>query len=298
MGSKLNELFAKTIGHEETTRRDEITKIVESFNKCNPNSTVSADNVTAIIRCCPTEYIFFLDIDNEYDWEVTASFYDSMTDEEKVERDEIIADIEQEKHIPAAVYLDKKSKRSYYCLLGECHLYAVTKNFAGAKKHLLYAKDYLENRKVEITRKWQLSYCILILVFVFALQLFIAANAKTLSALFSIDIKTLLYTKFMTVGAIGTTLSIILKNGKQSFSCESGPFLNFLEVVSKMLAAAISCFIIILLFDLNLIFTSLKDNHSNEVLYLLCIMAGFSERLIPSILQKIESKEVDEKKQA
>jgi hypothetical protein len=294
MNNDLKGVKSKIVRHIESTRRSEISKIFSSYKSSFQETTISEDNISYIIRCCPSEYIVFLDIDFEYDWETTNEFYNTLTDKEKDERDAIISDIEQEQHIPAAKYLDKKSKKSYYCLLGECCLYAITKNFSVARKHLQYAKEFIENRKVEITRKWQLSYCILILLFVFILQIVVDVNAKTLSSWFSIDVKDIQSIKYLTVGVIGATLSIILKNGKRAFSCESGQWLNFLEVVSKMIAAGISCFIIILLFKLDLIFTALKDNHSNEILYLLCIMAGFSERLIPSILQKIESKEIQE----
>jgi hypothetical protein len=153
MSNDLKGFISKNIMRKEITRRKEIAKIVACYKEKDPSCTVSAENVTGVIRYSPSEYIFFPDIDNEYDWEITKKYWNEFPDEKKSERDAIISDIEQEQHIPAARYLDKKSKKSYNCLLGESHYYAVTKNFVGAKKHLEYAKNYIENRKAEISRK-------------------------------------------------------------------------------------------------------------------------------------------------
>jgi hypothetical protein len=293
MNKEPQEFICKTIMYKEITRKNDIANIVTRYKESNPESLVTTENVTAIISCCPSKYVFYLDIDNEYNWEVTDAYWDLPTDDEKKERNAILSNIAQEQHVPAVKYLDKKSKKSYQCLLGESHFYAFIKNFEGAENHLEYAKKYIKNRKIEISRKWQLSFCLLILLVIFAVQFIIYTSSTALSSWFSAE-EAMQNLRYITAGVLGATLSIILKSGKQSFNCESGRWLNFLEVVSKMIAAGISCFIIILLFKLDLVFTGLKDNYGNEVLYLLCIMAGFSERLIPSILQKIESKEVQE----
>jgi hypothetical protein len=284
----LSEILKQKTDKRKNVCKSDLSKIIESYNATDPESLATASNVSYVIRCSLSEYIVYLDVDNEYGWETTDEFDKSFSEAEKSERNKIIADIEQQQHTPAVNYLNKNAKKSYYRLLGECCLYALTKNFSVAENRLEYTKRYIEDRTVEISRKWQIRYCLLILLIVLAISVNVYLNAEAISSWLSIDVNTIMQARFFAFGAMGTTLSVISKNGRQTFNCESGRMLNFLEILSKMVTTGIYCFIIILLFSLDFVFTGLENVHGDEVLYLACILSGFSERLVPSILQKIE----------
>ncbi|GHV44626.1 hypothetical protein FACS189492_1250 [Clostridia bacterium] len=218
-------------------------------------------------------------------WETTP-IYDDANTETKKERNKVLAEIEWLQHQPCVSVISKQRRTCFHSLLAECLCYALDGCFETANAHLKRTEQYLNDRKIETFRKWQLVSCFS-LVSVFAVVV-LAINNYTVSDVFSY------WSTYMLFGAIGTTLSLIINSGVRTYNCESGKLLNFLEVLSRLLASLLSCVVIILLLDLNIIFTALKENHSGETLRLLCVMAGFSERLIPSILQKMENNEIEE----
>ena len=91
------------------------------------------------------------------------------------------------------------------------------------------------------------------------------------------------------------TLSIIQKSGNRCYDCESGKFLNFLEILSRMFASVISSFVVVYLYKLDLIFANFRSSENTTYcLIILCIIAGFSERLVPSIISRFEYNEIKE----
>ena len=267
-------------------RKEELCDIQKDF------SDISIDNISVLVRYNKGEYIVFIDCESDFDWETTDKFDDDNA-KTKIERNKILNDIEWLQHQPCLQYIPEQRKNNFILLLAECWCYALDGCFEIAKAHLKRTEKYLNNRKIETSRKWQLSYCYIITIII----TFITLIIKLLTIHFKLPISIIDWSTYIMFGAFGTTLSIVIKSGTRIYNCESGRLLNFLEILSKMFVSAISCAIIIILFNLDLIFTSLKDNHSIEMMWFLCIIAGFSERLIPSILQKFESSEIKEEKQ-
>lgn len=97
-------------------------------------------------------------------------------------------------------------------------------------------------------------------------------------------------------GCLGAFFSILCKAGKLEYDCEAGVFLNILEVVSRFFAAAISAYLAGQLFEADLLFTALKSTQVSSVVPLIYFVAGFSERLVPSIVSTLGTKEKTEEK--
>ncbi|MDR0974386.1 MAG: hypothetical protein LBL80_01700 [Ruminococcus sp.] len=271
-----------------------IRKIIEAFNESAGDELVTADDASSIIRYSLGDYIVYLDKEDLYRFATTDKYEANMSPEDSKNREIMMADIALWRHNTAAAYLSVSIKKAFYSLLGECVVYTLSKNYDLAKSHLEYAKSFISDRKIEISRKWQLTYCLIILG-IFILATFIV-NIESVSDFFKIPESAILWTNFFAAGTAGATLSIISKKGDKTYNCESGKALNFLEIFARMVVAWISCFIIIICFDSDLVFAGLKGDHDTEVLSLLCVLAGFSERLIPSILKKIEDNEIGDNK--
>ncbi|MDR0944495.1 MAG: hypothetical protein LBM41_08210 [Ruminococcus sp.] len=257
-----------------------------------PQSGINPKDVLYVLHSTPGEYIIYITTDNKYAFETTEIYDENFTDEEKSKLSESMSEIEKLRHMPAITYFSKNTEKSINCLLAECLSFAFEKNFDGAAEHIDYTKKYITNRTVETSRKWQLTYCLIITAAILLITAILTLCSDKIAAFSDIDIQIIKSMKFTAAGAIGATLSIITKNGNQTFSCESGRMLSLLEVISRMIAAAVSCLVIILLFKLNLIFSGFfNTSQVNDAMYLLCIAAGFSERFIPTMLQNLEKKE-------
>ena len=180
-------------------------------------------------------------------------------------------------------------------MLAEAAVLVFEHEFSEADQHIADAKQYLTSRNYEITRKWQLEFCFIILMGILIVTGIVKHHYLEISDFFGLPADVLNTIGHAVLGTIGATLSIIQKSGKKRYDCESGRLLNFLEILSRMFASIISGFIVVYLYKLNLIFANFHSEENVEYcLVIICIIAGFSERLVPSIIGGLEKKESKE----
>ncbi len=261
----------------------ELKEILKEFPDISP------DNVNTLVRHSSERYIVWLDCENEFDWETTNNY------REPDEINTYISRIGVLQHQPISRCLSKKQYKEFNYMLAEAIVLVLENELCEADKHIFIAEQYLQNRNCEITRKWQLEFCFIILTIILALMGVGKHNYLYLLNYFGISTDVMNTIGYSVLGTIGATLSIIQKSGNKCYNCESGRFLNFLEILSKMFASIISGFIVIYLYKLDLIFANFhSEENSHYCLILICIIAGFSERLVPSIISKFENNEYKE----
>lgn len=272
------------ISWKNNAQRSELEKIIKNFQD------ISVDNVNCLVRHNEDNYIVWLDCNNEFDWETTDKYKD--THKENTRMYGYISRIGVLQHQPIVRYLSKTKHREFNYMLAETIVLILEGEYIEADKQIILLEKYLKDRNCEITRKWQLSYCFIILGTIFLLCCVGRYYSDKIISCLRISQNTLGVLGFSLLGTVGATLSIIQKSGKLCYDCESGRMLNFLEIFSRMFASVISGFIAIYLYKLDIIFGNFKLEH-NEVfcLILICIVAGFSERLIPSIISRFENSE-------
>lgn len=260
-------------------QQEEIDEILKEF------PDISSSNVNILVRYSSGNYIVWLDCDNEFDWETTNSF----DEQNNGYINKYMSKIGVLQHQPIARCLSKKQYKEFNYMLAETVVLILESELDEVDKHLAEIELYLKNRNCEITRKWQLEYCFMVLLIVLLLFGFFRFNYEHISMFYGISSDTMSILGYSVLGTIGATLSIIQKSGKKCYDCESGRFLNFLEILSRMFASVISSFIVIYLYKLDLIFANFSsDKNTSYCLILICIVAGFSERLVPSIISKFE----------
>lgn len=265
--------------NKNSIQREEIDEILNEF------PDISGDNVNTLIRYSNNRYIVWLDNENEFDWE-TTDFYDEQN---TVNINTYISKIGVLQHQPISRCLSKKQYKEFNFMLAETVVLVLENEFHEADKLIYNIEQYLKNRNCEITRKWQLEFCFIILTFIFTSAIIAKQYHAYIITHFCFSTDFITTIGYSILGTIGATLSIIQKSGKKCYDCESGRLLNFLEIFSRMFASIISSFVIIHLYEMDLIFANFHSKEDTEYcLVLICIIAGFSERLIPSIISNFK----------
>lgn len=263
--------YPKDVAKIEVAQRKELETILEEFKDIVP------DNVTLLIRYVSGRYIVFLDGNNEVDFE-TTDVYDNEYLQSKERLNVVYNCVEELEHRPAVQYLSPKKQKSFARLLGNALAAELDMAEMVANQTLQMAEQFLKQRTTEISRCWLL------------LSAFVAA-------LFSWMLWQWFFPKdFIFFGCLGAFFSILCKAGKLEYDCEAGVFLNILEVVSRFFAAAISAYLAGQLFEADLLFTALKSTQVSSVVPLIYFVAGFSERLVPSIVTTLGTREKTEGK--
>lgn len=264
-------------------------KEVEEILKEFPD--ISVNNVNTLIRYSSGRYIVWLDCENEFDWETT----DNYDNQNIADINKYISRIGLLQHQPISRCLSRNQYKEFNYMLAEVVVLVLENDFCDAEKQISIVEHYLKNRNCEITRRWQLEYCFLILATILILTGIAKYHYSCISSCLGLSIDTMNMISYPVLGTIGATLSIIQKSGKKCYDCETGRFLNFLEILSRMFASIISGFVIIYLYKWDLIFANFhSEKNAKYCLILICIIAGFSERLVPSIINKFETNEQKE----
>lgn len=183
-------------------------------------------------------------------------------------------------HNPVIKYFDEDTRYDLGILLGE----AVAAAYNGCEKKsdalLASAKKYVMSREAEITRRWIVECCLCgmgVLLVGFALHF---AFGMALP-----------YVTYGLCGGLGTAFSILQSGGKVQFTCVAGRKLVVYEVMAKYVVGIIAAVLMVLALQTGIIGSALITETNREVCYILVsVVAGFSERMVPSLLEKIEKK--------
>ena len=226
-------------------------------------------------------YIIF--IDREYD----IDFIDYREDEDNSNQKEMnravarlqIAEAVPTKHLPKNVQLEFKR------ILGTAYINAFNGNFEDVEEIISVAEDYLKKRNREYSRNLFLSSGLPAAVLAFLvgwmmyngfLGLSLARNPWYYGIIF---------------GVLGTFVSIWTRYGKVNNSGMGGFWLHILECISRISIGAIFALVAMVAIRCGIILPTLQGNDELLAFILVSFIAAFSERFIPSIIEKITRNE-------
>lgn len=129
-----------------------------------------------------------------------------------------------------------------------------------------------------------LSSCMITMLVIVIIALFVF-NLKGISLEF------LTYLSVIVCGSIGSFLSVTVNLGKVEVDVDAPWSLNIISGISRILIGIISSLLIYFLIKANIIFGVVAQSNSEYAILAICILAGFSETLIPNILKKIETQQ-------
>lgn len=238
------------------------------------------------------QYVVFLDKDLDVDWKTTDE-YDEVGHQDITRHNHILNMVAQLESIPA-IHHELQTRISYKRMIGEAVARTLEHDYENADKILTGAKKYIENRNTEVSRLWYLYSSGIASFACFSLLAILWHYRDAAISLWGSNALLLLLSSF--AGGIGAFLSIILRIGKTSLNSASGFRLHFAEGVSRIIAGCISGLLIALLIKLEILVPIFaKAKLVNMAMFAGGIFAGASERLIPSLIEKVDTEAKDKK---
>jgi hypothetical protein len=183
-------------------------------------------------------------------------------------------------------YLTRRQIQSYQRMIGEGVARLFQKNCEAAESAFDLAEKWINARNTEIARRWYLTgsgFATLVSAFaVFILGFWSSA----LSSYFGPGVYVILMGT--SVGGLGAWLSVIQRSRTAELDAAAGPMLHYLEGAFRIMVGALGSLLVALAIHASLIVQVSKLS----ALMVMCMVAGVSERLVPSFIEQIESRAV------
>ena len=154
-------------------------------------------------------------------------------------------------------------------------------NFTAAKEALDFAEQWITARNTELARGWYLSGS--------GIAALVAVAAALILGYWYETLYTLLYFKLMigtAFGGIGAWLSVIQRSRTTGLDVAAGPMLHYVEGVFRIMAGSLGAMLIALAIHAGLF----AQSNRLSVILVICMIAGVSERLVPSFIEQMESR--------
>lgn len=228
------------------------------------------------------DIVVFIDDEIDVDWETGQGYADLAP-----EQNELLNDAATVETVPCD-HLDADVKLKFKRLIGESIARCLSHDHRNARRMLDVALSYVNARNREKARYWYLK-------------------ASSMAAAFSILIGLLVWfyrdgviltwgeSAFLVFlatssGASGAFLSIATRLGSTILDSTAGKTLHYMEAVSRVAVGALSGVLVMLAVNSGLFLPPvLKASRPIWGLLLVSMAAGASERLAPSLIEKINA---------
>lgn len=220
-----------------------------------------------------TGYIVYIDPENDIDWKDTRAKKE-WTPDDNVRWAQSIAKL-SDAHAEPTGHLSFDTIRAFKLKLGAGYVLAMNRCFDEVDKVAKDSISFLRHRNSEKSRQLFLIYstfCILAILglWIWNTDLKLVAENWALTLLF---------------GSLGSYFSIWTRYGKLTMTGLSSKALHFLETLTRMIIGAISASVIMLAVKCGLILPKLAETAPLWFFGLTGFAAGFSERLIDSLME-------------
>jgi len=185
--------------------------------------------------------------------------------------------------------LSESIRLNFKRMVGEAIARSLQHDYKNAEQMLLQAEKFVTARNDEIARSWYLgSSAVTASAFVL-----IGLGLWSFRGWFKVQIGELPFFLIISsvAGAAGALLSVVLRMGKSNVDGLAGRRIHFLEGGFRIVAGTISASVVSLAVYAGVflpIFTEIKKQ--NIAMVLAGLVAGISERLVPSLIEKVQPK--------
>ena len=243
------------------------------------------DNIRHLIYDSPGQYIVFIDDSLDVDWKTSEEF-DAKGHTDAPRFNVILSKVAEIECIPND-HLKESIRLNFKRMLGEAVARALEGQYDNAEEMLEKARKYVFSRNAEEGRCWHLeSSSLVTLIFVIlGLVFWLFRNA-----FIGILGNTCFYVLLSTCGGcVGALFSIYLRIGKVDFDSAAGKKLLFMEGGSRVIAGGIAGMLIALFIHVGLVFSMFVSN-KHVAMFTFAVVAGVSERWVPSIITQFTAK--------
>ncbi len=222
-----------------------------------------------------TGYIVYIDPENDIDWKDTRTKKD-WTPDEKKKWAQSIAKL-NDAHAEPTGHLSFETIRAFKLKIGAGYVLAMNRSFDEIDKVITEALRFLRHRNAEKSRQLFLTYstiCVLIILglWIWNTEVKVVYEDWALSLFF---------------GTLGSYFSIWTRYGKLVMTGLSTKILHFLETLTRLIIGAISASVLILAVRCGIILPKMAETAPLWFFGLVGFAAGFSERMIPSLMEKL-----------
>lgn len=177
--------------------------------------------------------------------------------------------------------LSKLQITSYKRMIAEGVARLFENNFKVAGSALDLAETWITARNTEIARGWYLFGSGLIALASAFVIAYLGNNSQTLRVLPYFDL--ILGTAF---GGLGAWLSVIQRSRTAGLDVAAGPMLHYLEGAFRIMAGSLGALLVAMATRAGLFI----QTNRLSALMVMCMVAGVSERLVPSFIEQMESR--------
>ena len=220
-----------------------------------------------------TGYIVYIDSDNDIDWKDTRTKKD-WKPEDKIELAQCISKL-NDAHAEPIGHLSYETIRTFKLKLGAGFVLAMNRCFSEVDKAITDALSFLRHRNAEKSRQLFLIYSTICIAVILGLWIW-NRGRKLVNEDWAL---TLLY------GTLGSYFSIWTRYGKLVMTGLSTKMLHFLETLTRLIIGAISASVLILAVKCGIILPKMAEAAPLWFFGLTGFAAGFSERIIPSLME-------------
>lgn len=221
-----------------------------------------------------TGYIVFIDNENDLDY-IDKRDKSSWTSDEIQSFQRSLGKLQQAEASPL-LNLSHKQILAFKQVLGRGYLQILEKDFSEVDNVIQDALQYLRQRNIEAARSLFLTCAgfIALIAAGIGLALYFIGNCD-------------LWIYGILFGILGAFVSIWTRYGKEEMTGLASKRLHYMESISRLFVGAIAAVIVMFAIRSGLV---LAIGESSNLFFLYCVFgfaAGFSERLMPSLLERI-----------
>lgn len=221
-----------------------------------------------------TGYIVFIDNENDLDY-IDKRDKSTWNPAEIQSFQRCLGKLQQAEASPT-LNLSHKQILAFKQILGRGYLQILEKDFSEVDTVIKDALQYLRQRNIEAARELFLTCAgtIALVAAIAGLILYFTGNRNV-------------WLYGILFGILGAFVSIWTRYGKEEMTGLASRSLHYMESISRLFVGAIAAVIIMFAIRSGLM---LAIGESNDLFFLYCVFgfaAGFSERLLPSLIERI-----------
>jgi hypothetical protein len=234
-------------------------------------------------------FVVFLDPKNKLEWSSTGDYEEETGGGFSPLYGETLNVIARLDAMSEIVDLPAVQIKEFRMLLGMALVAMLNKEKPHViREALRNAEVYLLDRMKEKARLWYLSAAFITAAIALVLTGFLGGFYNILSQ--HIGVNTLEVAMATGAGSIGALISIIFRSNKLAVNLESGKTIYHTEGAIRVVVGIFGALLIALMIKGNLVLGTINTlGNAFAVMLAVCIAAGASEQITPSLIKKVES---------